>query len=50
MAITEKTLTVFVPGTPDSRYPIHIGAGFLASLWEAIETGWPNIFSLLFRE
>jgi 3-dehydroquinate synthase len=50
MAITEKTLTVFVPGTPDSRYPIHIGAGFLASLWEAIETGWPKLKPFLITD
>lgn len=42
MTITEKIQNVFVPGTPDSRYPIHIGTGFLPSLWEAIETRWPD--------
>ena len=35
-------LNVFVPGVPDTGYPIHIGAGFLSSLWKTIETQWPK--------
>lgn len=38
----KNTINVVVPGVPDSSYPIHIGAGLLAALWEAIQTQWPN--------
>lgn len=39
----QKTIIhVPVPGTPEGNYPIHIGAGFLTSLWTTIETQWPN--------
>ena len=38
----KNTINVVVPGVPDSSYPIHIGAGFLAALWEAIQTQWPK--------
>jgi len=43
--MTDKTTTINVPvpGTPESSYPIHIGAGFLSSLWTDIQKEWPKL-------
>ncbi len=38
----QKILNVTVGAVPESHYPIHIGAGFLTSLWTTIETQWPT--------
>lgn len=37
-----QQLEVQVPGTPDSSYPIMIGSGFLARIWNRILQQWPR--------
>lgn len=38
----KKSLSVPIPGTPESSYSIHIGSGFLSSLLTQIEMQWPD--------
>jgi len=38
----QTILNVVVGGVPEGRYPIHIGSGFLSSLWTTLETQWPQ--------
>lgn len=40
--MAQTKLNVVVPGVPESSYLIHIGTGFLASLWGQIGTQWPK--------